>query len=462
MAFSLVMLSGCASSNTTTAETTADTTVETTTAITELSEEEETTVSESVAKEEVDCDAVIQDFLDSNYNSANLSKLACYKQNGAALAAYVNDESQISYVVYCSADGNAELLFEGNGPMGAVVECYNSNTFVDYQNLENTFYIINDMAMGVGQPITTWHLTADGTVTELADNFEFETEEPGLYIYEIEADGAAKNVIGLREQIPDTIAIGASQIVPITLDGDTVVKIDNKFVGVASEEDTTTINTAENTHDWENIDYTSEFTAEDIESSGRIDIEYKPFYENAVAIVGSETVVNDIKANSEILQSLLQSGEEFYYTIGCIYGDFDKDGEQEYLVAIDYGRGFRNDVVIVDNDEIVYRGTPENGVDDFTMVRVGEYYKADPYILTNDNYADYIKYLYTDYTVNSDNVFIGARVTDREAINFYYQISFDVEKGYSVKLIRRAGWVTNYGEDENGNIIGRQFVEENF
>lgn len=233
-----------------------------------------------------------------------------------------------------------------------------------------------------------------------------------------------------------------------------------------TEETTTTTvtveNTAENTHDWENIDYTSEFTAEDIESSGRIDIEYKPFYENAVAIVGSETVVNDIKANSEILQSLLQSGEEFYYTIGCIYGDFDKDGEQEYLVAIDYGRGFRNDVVIVDNDEIVYRGTPENGVDDFTMVRVGEYYKADPYILTNDNYADYIKYLYTDYTVNSDNVFIGARVTDREAINFYYQISFDVEKGYSVKLIRRAGWVTNYGEDENGNIIGRQFVEENF
>lgn len=215
-------------------------------------------------------------------------------------------------------------------------------------------------------------------------------------------------------------------------------------------------------HSWETVDYTFEFTAEDIESSGRFDTEYKPFYENAVAIVGSETVVNDIKANSEILQSLLQSGEEFYYTIGCIYGDFDKDGEQEYLVAIDYGRGFRNDVVIVDNDEIVYRGTPENGVDDFTMVRVGEYYKADPYILTNDNYADYIKYLYTDYTVNSDNVFIGARVTDREAINFYYQISFDVEKGYSVKLIRRAGWVTNYGEDENGNIIGRQFVEENF
>lgn len=233
-----------------------------------------------------------------------------------------------------------------------------------------------------------------------------------------------------------------------------------------TEETTTTTvtveNTAENTHDWENIDYTSEFTAGDIEGSGRIDTEYKPFYENAVSIVGSETVVNDIKANSEILQSLLQSGEEFYYTIGCIYGDFDKDSEQEYLVAIDYGRGFRNDVVIVDNDEIVYRGTPENGVDDFTMVRVGEYYKADPYILTNDNYADYIKYLYTDYTVNSDNVFIGARVTDREAINFYYQISFDVENGYSVKLIRRAGWVTNYGEDENGNIIGRQFVEEDF
>ena len=47
MAFSLVMLSGCASSNTTTAETTADTTVETTVetteAITESSEEETTT-----------------------------------------------------------------------------------------------------------------------------------------------------------------------------------------------------------------------------------------------------------------------------------------------------------------------------------------------------------------------------------------------------------------------------------
>lgn len=48
MAFSLVMLSGCASSNTTTTETTSDTTVETTVetteAITESSEEETTTV----------------------------------------------------------------------------------------------------------------------------------------------------------------------------------------------------------------------------------------------------------------------------------------------------------------------------------------------------------------------------------------------------------------------------------
>lgn len=462
-ALSLLVLTGCtAANNNATEETTADTTVttvETTTAITELSEEEETTVSESVAKEEVDCDAVIQDFLDSNYNSANLSKLACYKQNGAALAAYVNDESQISYVVYCSADGNAELLFEGNGPMGAVVECYNSNTFVDYQNLENTFYIINDMAMGVGQPIITWHLTADGTVTELADNFEFETEEPGLYIYEIEADGVAKNVIGLREQIPDTIAIGASQIVPITLDGDTVVKIDNKFVGVASEEDTTTINTVENVHDWENIDYTSEA---DIAESGRTLQEEVPFADYALSVIGDENIVKYFEDNSEHFAEFMQTGTSYSADVACIYGDFDKDGEQEYLAATNYGTGLANNIAIVDNGEVVYWAADNSEKEPFYKVCVGEYFKADPEKITGGMIEDYIKYTYCDYTATDDNRFIGVRSNAREAINYYYQINYNEAEGYSIKLLRTAGWNTNAGEDEDGNIIGRQFVEENF
>ena len=228
---------------------------------------------------------------------------------------------------------------------------------------------------------------------------------------------------------------------------------------VEVEETTTTTITAENTHDWENIDYTAET---DVEESGRTLQEEVPFADYALSVIGDENIVKYFEDNSEHFAEFMQTGTSYSADVACIYGDFDKDGEQEYLAATNYGTGSANNIAIVDNGEVVYWAADNSEKEPFYKVRVGEYFKADPEKITGGMIEDYIKYTYCDYTATDDNRFIGVRSNAREAINYYYQINYNEADGYSIKLLRTAGWNTNAGEDEDGNIIGRQFVEENF
>lgn len=228
---------------------------------------------------------------------------------------------------------------------------------------------------------------------------------------------------------------------------------------VEAEETTTTTITAENAHDWENIDYTSEAA---VEESGCTLQEEVPFADYALSVIGDENIVKYFEDNSEHFAEFMQTGTSYSANVACIYGDFDKDGEQEYLVATNYGTGSANNIAIVDNGEVVYWAADNSEKEPFYKVRVGEYFKADPEKITGGMIEDYIKYTYCDYSATDDNRFIGVRSNAREAINYYYQINYNEVDGYSIKLLRTAGWNTNAGEDEDGNIIGRQFVEENF
>ena len=228
---------------------------------------------------------------------------------------------------------------------------------------------------------------------------------------------------------------------------------------VEVEETTITTNTSENAHDWENIDYTSEAA---VEESGRTLQEEVPFADYALSVIGDENIVKYFEDNSEHFAEFMQTGTSYSANVACIYGDFDKDGEQEYLAATNYGTGSANNIAIVDNGEVVYWAADNSEKEPFYKVCVGEYFKADPEKITGGMIEDYIKYTYCDYTATDDNRFIGVRSNAREAINYYYQINYNEAEGYSIKLLRTAGWNTNAGEDEDGNIIGRQFVEENF
>ena len=228
---------------------------------------------------------------------------------------------------------------------------------------------------------------------------------------------------------------------------------------VEAEETTTTTITAENAHDWETIDYTSEAA---VEESGCTLQEEVPFADYALSVIGDENIVKYFEDNSEHFAEFMQTGTSYSANVACIYGDFDKDGEQEYLVATNYGTGSANNIAIVDNGEVVYWAADNSEKEPFYKVRVGEYFKADPEKITGGMIEDYIKYTYCDYSATDDNRFIGVRSNAREAINYYYQINYNEAEGYSIKLLRTAGWNTNAGEDEDGNIIGRQFVEENF
>lgn len=244
---------------------------------------------------------------------------------------------------------------------------------------------------------------------------------------------------------------------------ETVAETTTEEIVEETEETTTTTvtveNTAENTHDWENIDYTSEAA---VEESGRTWGEEVPFADYALSVIGDENIVKYFEDNSEHFAEFMQTGTSYSANVACIYGDFDKDGEQEYLAATNYGTGSANNIAIVDNGEVVYWAADNTEKEPFYKVRVGEYFKADPEKITGGMIEDYIKYTYCDYTATDDNRFIGVRSNAREAINYYYQINYNEAEGYSIKLLRTAGWNTNAGEDEDGNIIGRQFVEENF
>lgn len=227
---------------------------------------------------------------------------------------------------------------------------------------------------------------------------------------------------------------------------------------VKSEETAAAV-TADDVHEWENIDYTSEA---EVEESGRTSKEETSFADYALSVIGDENIVKYYEENSDHFAEFMKEGTSYSANIACIYGDFDKDGEQEYLAATNYGTGSANNIAIVDNGEVVYWASDISEKEPFYKVRVGEYFKADPEKITGGRIEDYIKYTYCDYTATEDNRFIGVRSNSREAINYYYQINYNGSDGYSIKLLRTAGWNTNAGEDEDGNIIGRQFVEENF
>lgn len=467
MGLCLLMLAGCAASGTdTAAETTpAETTETTTAAATEETKTESTaeTTAETVEEitetelaeeviEYVDedfwTDEEIQEQLGNEYDLSNFTCSGYYERGGAKLISYKeNTDSPLSLVIHCKADETMEILYAQQGPMGFYAEAFAPEYFPDYQNFDYTIYIIDCLPMGNGLPILNWHLTADGAIIDLADTIDFETEQDGLFIGEIGEGANSESVIGLREQIPGTTSVGSSMVVPVTLDeNEKIVKVDASLYS------------AGNVHEWENIDYSSEEVIDAAEWDFQAEI---PFYDYASIVIGDDAIFNYFVENSEAFREF-EEYSCYDANIARIDGDFDKDGEQEYLIGTNYGRGIRNDIAIVDNGEIAYWGTKENGSDVFSMVNVGKYLKADPYRLTNDNFDEYSNYVFKDYTTNDDNIFMGLRLTDREAVNYYFQIHYNETDGYSIECLRTVGWITNYGEDEDGNIIGRQFVENPF
>lgn len=461
MVLCLLMLAGCSANNTNTAEetspaetteteSTAETTAETVEEITETELAEE--VIEYV-DEDFWTDEEIQAQLGNEYDLSNFTCSGYYERGGAKLISYKeNTDSPLSLVIHCKADETMEILYAQQGPMNFYAEAFAPEYFPDYQNFDYTIYMIDGLPMGNGLPILNWHLMADGAIIDLADTIDFETKQDGLFIGEIGEGANSKSVIGLREQIPGTTSVGSSMVVPVTLDeNEKIVKVDASLYSSG------------NVHEWENIDYSSEevIDAPDKEYPAEI-----PFYDYALIVIGDEAIFDYFVENSRAFREF-EEYSCYYANIARIDGDFDNDGEQEYLIATNYGRGYRNDIAIVDNGEIAFWGSKENGSDVFSMVNVGEYLKADPYRLTNDDlsyahFDEYYKYVFTDYTTNDDNIFMGLRLTAREAINYYFQINYNEEDGYSIECLRKVGWLTNNGEDEDGNIIGRQFFEETF
>lgn len=258
------------------------------------------------------------------------------------------------------------------------------------------------------------------------------------------------SVISTDNAIEETT--GASEVVEeVVTEGEATDVVDDYA------KETTAIAEVEAVHDWENINYAEHG---DIVESGFDLGEEIPFADYFRSVVdNNEEVVSYFEDNSETFAEFMQTSTSYYAYVGRINGDFDNDGEQEYLVATNYGRGYRNNIAIVDNGEVVYWGTADNGADAFSRVRVGQYYKDDPEYLANGVVEDYYKYTYIDNNVSAENVFIGLLSSAREAYNYYYQIVYD-DNGYTINNIRKAGWETNNGEDENGNIIGRQFIDE--
>lgn len=267
MAFSLVMLSGCANNNTaevTTIETASDTSIETTVETTEtITSAEETTSSEDTAIEEavtVDLDdevlediyesveiinddnetsfvdrqaesdywteQQIQEQLGTEYDLTNYTCVATFERGGAKLLAYVEnvEEMPTSLVVCCKSDKTMDILYNCKNTFRA--KGYDSAVFADFQNFDNTVYIVEDLVVGNCLPIFSWHLTEEGTIIDLADTIDFETQYQGLFMGGIETEDGYKTVIGLREHIPNMVAAGASQLLPVTLENEKIVKLD--------------------------------------------------------------------------------------------------------------------------------------------------------------------------------------------------------------------------------------------
>lgn len=232
------VLSACAS--TTTTQTTEVTTGGTTYVETVSSTIQETITGETVAQvvtvEETASETTTAVLDETNTTDSivesligtleNKTQVAMYEQNGAILTAYIDDEYN-SYVIYISNIGEAKLLYNEPQIMGyVVVKAYDAETFAPYQQFTNTLYVENGGFIGTGQTIQTWHLTTDGTVEDLAEIIASNPEQAELAVTSMVIEGVEKTVIGLREQIPGTEAIGASQVVPVTLENGKIVKVE--------------------------------------------------------------------------------------------------------------------------------------------------------------------------------------------------------------------------------------------
>ena len=460
MGLSLLMLCGCSATNTdtveettlseTVSETVAETTTETTTEIIEEVVEEEI---EEVIVENYWTEEKIQEQLGDEYDLSNFTCNGSIERGGAELITYSeNGGDMLGLVIHCKADKTMELLYAQNGPMGSCPQLFNSADFPEWQGFENCIYVVTDMAMGNGQPITMWYLSDSGEVFDLSNAIAFETESDGLYIGDMDCGNDNwVTIIGVREQIEGG-GVGASQILPVSFMYGEVVLFEDEVVDVVVDE-------VADVHEWEIIDYYGEY---DIVESGRIHKEEIPFKDYALNVIGDENIVDYFEENMKYFADLMLEGTSYSANVARIDGDFDNDGEYEYLVATNYGgAGVPNNIAIVDNGEVVYWADTQN-VSDFSRVRVGEYFKADPDKLTNGVFDDYIKYTYEDYTTNADNMFIGVKSREREAFNYYYRIIYDETEGYSIKLVKRIGWETVHYEGDNGPVSERRFIEETF
>lgn len=168
----------------------------------------------------------IQEQLGTEYDLNNYTCVASFECGGAKLLAYVEDIENMptSLVLYCKADKTMDILYTCKDMFTA--RGYDSTKFADFQNFDNTVFAVESLVVGNCLPVYTWHLTEEGTIVDLADTIDFETQFPGLFTGGIETEDGYKTVIGLREQIPGTTSAGSSQLLPVTLENEKIVKLD--------------------------------------------------------------------------------------------------------------------------------------------------------------------------------------------------------------------------------------------
>lgn len=168
----------------------------------------------------------IQEQLGTEYDLNNYTCVATFERGGAKLLAYVENIENMptSLVLYCKADKTMDILYTCKDMFTA--RGYDSTKFADFQNFDNTVFAVESLVVGNCLPVYTWHLTEEGTIVDLADAIDFETRFPGLYTGGIETEDGYKTVIGLREQIPGTTSAGSSQLIPVTLENEVIVKLD--------------------------------------------------------------------------------------------------------------------------------------------------------------------------------------------------------------------------------------------
>lgn len=168
----------------------------------------------------------IQAQLGTEYDLTNFICTHTIERGGAKLVAFVEDVElmPVTVVVYCKPDKTIDVLYNDKD-MFTPFE-YDSTDFADFQYFDNTLFLVKNVVVGNCLPVFSWYLTEEGTLIDLADTIDFETKFQELYVGSIETEDGYKTVIGLREQIPNMVAAGASQLLPVTLENEKIVKLD--------------------------------------------------------------------------------------------------------------------------------------------------------------------------------------------------------------------------------------------